>query len=105
MVLLFSDALGGSFSLLPQTSTLKTLKASLKLNFKCSPIVLSSDKTPSSSLTSLFSKSSSLKVLSKLLNKYKCEPTSLSHYKLKCVVKHFKHFNKVKAHDGIKTHY
>ena len=96
---------GGSFLLLPLTPTLKTLKADLKLNFKCSLIVLSLDKTPSSSSTSLFSKSSLSKVSSKLSNKCKCRLTLLSHHELKCVVKRFKHPNKVKAYDDIKACY
>ncbi len=105
MVSLFSDPSGGSFSSLPSTPMLKTPKTDLKLNFKCSPIILSSDKTPSSGLTLSFSESSLSKVLSKLLNKCKHRPTSLSHYELKFVAKCFKCLNKVKACDGVKAHY
>ena len=101
VVLLFS----GSSSLLPLTPTLKTFKADLKLNFKCSPIILSLDKTPSSSLTSLFSKSSPLKVSSKPLNKCKCGSTPPLHHELKCVVKCSKCFNEVKAYNGVKACY
>ena len=104
-MLLFSNSSGSSFSLLPQTSTLKTLKTDLKLNFKCSFIVLSSDKTLSSSLTLLFSEFSTLKSFSKLLNKCKCRLTLLSHYKLKHVMKCFKCLNEVKAYNDIKAHY
>ena len=101
IMLLFSD----SSSLLPSTSTLKTLKANLKTNSKCSLTILSPDKTLSSGSTSLFSEFSPLKILNKLLTKCKYRPTLLSHHKLKCVVKHFKHLNKVKACNSIKTHY